>query len=224
MCSANVLEFFIEEISEDEFKGKRVLEIGSKYVNGSIRPLIERFLCPKNYVGTDIEPGKYVDVVLNVENLANHFGPESFDVVITTELLEHVNDWRLAISNMKEVLKPAGIIYLTTRSMGMPFHAYPYDFWRFEVDDMKNIFSDFDIISLRKDNDAPGVFIKCKKPYGWKPANLEGIPLYSMVLGRRTTGVPKVIDMPLIRKARFTALGLGRKVLKFARTLLKPVV
>ena len=67
---------------------------------------------------------------------------------------------------------------------------------------MKNIFSDFDIISLRRDHGDPGVFIKCKKPDGWKPANLEGIPLYSMVLGRRTTDVPRVIDMPLTRKAR----------------------
>lgn len=224
MCDANVLEFFIEEVSEDEFRGKRILEVGSKYVNGSIRPLIERFLNPKNYIGADIEPGKYVDVVLGAENLVNHFGPGSFDVVITTELLEHVNDWRLIVRNIKDVLKPAGNLYLTTRSMGMPFHAYPYDFWRFEVDDMKNIFSDFDIISLRKDHGAPGVFLKCRKPPEWKSTNLEGISLYSMILGRRTTDVPRVIDMPLTRKARFVGLGIGQKVLKFARTLLKPGV
>jgi SAM-dependent methyltransferase len=222
MCNANVLEFFIEEIGEDEFKGKRVLEIGSRYVNGSVRPFIERFLRPKNYIGVDIEPGKYVDVVLDVENLVDHFGSESFDVVIAAELLEHVNNWQLVINNIKKVLKPAGYIYITTRSRGFPFHAHPYDFWRFEVEDMKNIFSDLDIICLRKDQEFPGVFLKCRKSLEWNPLDLEGLSLYSMVLGKRATKAPKVTDMPLIRRARLSVLRLGKQLLMFARVLLEP--
>jgi len=38
-------------------------------VNGSVRPLIERFCKPRKYVGVDIETGKYVDVVLPAERL-----------------------------------------------------------------------------------------------------------------------------------------------------------
>jgi len=49
-----------------------------------------------------------------VEELVEHFGTESFDVIIATELLEHVKDWRLVINNMKQVLKPGGYIYITT--------------------------------------------------------------------------------------------------------------
>jgi SAM-dependent methyltransferase len=220
MCDANIFEFFIEEASENEFNGKGILEVGSKYVNGSIRPLVERFLAPENYVGVDIEPGKYVDVVISAENLANYFGPESFDVVISTELIEHVNDWRKVVGNMKEVLKPAGNLYITTRSKGMPFHAHPYDFWRFEVDDMKKIFSDFEIIRLRKDHGTPGVFLKCRKPLDWVPTDLERISLYSMVLDRRTTSVPNAIDMPLTRKAKLAGIGIGRKISKYFRTVL----
>jgi predicted SAM-dependent methyltransferase len=116
-----------------EFNGKIVLEVGSKFVNGSVRPLIERFCNPKEYIGVDLEPGKYVDLVLPAEGLTNCFGPESFDVVISTEVLEHVYDWRVVINNMKVVLKRGGYIYLTTRSYGFPYHAYPYDFWRYEL-------------------------------------------------------------------------------------------
>jgi len=47
MCDVAVLEFFMVEAREEEFAGKRVLEVGSKYVNGSVRPLVERFLAPK---------------------------------------------------------------------------------------------------------------------------------------------------------------------------------
>ena len=49
-----------------------------------------RGLSPTEYVGVDIEPRKFVDVVLPAEKLTEYFGSESFDVVISTELLEHV--------------------------------------------------------------------------------------------------------------------------------------
>jgi len=50
MCHPSVLELFAEEVNIDEFKNKRVLEIGSKYVNGSVRPIVEKFLLPKEYI------------------------------------------------------------------------------------------------------------------------------------------------------------------------------
>jgi len=46
--------------------------------------------------------------------------------VISTELLGHVQNWRLVVNNMKNVLKHGGY---ATRSHGFPYHAYPYDFW-----------------------------------------------------------------------------------------------
>jgi SAM-dependent methyltransferase len=106
-----VLDFFLRNVSCEEFNNRGVLEIGSKFVNGSVRPLIERFCKPKEYIGIDIEPGKYVDIVLPAEKIVEYFGVESFDVVISTETLEHVFNWRLVINNMKYVLKPNGYIY-----------------------------------------------------------------------------------------------------------------
>ncbi|MEM4488737.1 MAG: class I SAM-dependent methyltransferase [Desulfurococcaceae archaeon] len=136
MCNVAVIEFFIENVRPEEFKDKRILEVGSKYV----------------------------DVVLPAEELVEYFGSESFDVVISTETLEHVKDWRKVITNMREVLKPGGYIYITTRSRGFSYHGYPYDFWRYEVGDMRRIFADFEIINLSVDHEAPGVFVKARKP------------------------------------------------------------
>ena len=48
-----VIEFFIENVREEEIRAKRVLEVGSRYVNGSVRPFIQR-LHPKEYVGVDV--------------------------------------------------------------------------------------------------------------------------------------------------------------------------
>jgi len=129
--------------------------------------------------------------------------------------------------NMKEVLKPGGYIYITTRSRGFPHHGYPYDFWRYEVGGMRKIFADFEIINLSADWEAPGVFVKARKPEDYKPIDLSSIALYSMVLGRRTKDIPSLKDMPLARrlmtrllssKAKWPLLGallnlLGRRYL-----------
>lgn len=114
MCHVSVIEFFIEEVKIDEFQNKKILEVGSKYVNGSVRPLIEKFTNPMKYIGVDMAEGKYVDMVVKAENIVEVFGKNSFDVVISTEMLEHVKDWRIVVNNLKEVLKPMGYIYITT--------------------------------------------------------------------------------------------------------------
>jgi SAM-dependent methyltransferase len=200
MCRVPVFEFFIENVDKWEFEGRRVLEVGSKYINGSIRPFIERFLKPAEYIGTDIEPGKFVDVVMPAEKLLNYFGPEAFDVVICTETLEHIPDWRSAINNLKGVLKNNGYLYITTVERGFPIHNYPYDFWRYEVEDMKEIFRDFEIMVLRADHKSRGIFLKAKKPKNYVPADLSTIALYSIILGRRTKDIPNFKEIPLIRR------------------------
>ena len=135
-----------------------------------------------------------------------------FDVVISTELLEHVQNWRLVINNMKSVLKCGGYIYFTTRSYGFPYHAYPYDFWRYEIEDMKKIFSDFEIIKLIKDHEAPGVFLKAKKISNTL-IDLSNVAIYSMILDRRTTLIPKLSDMPLQRRLTLELLWRLKKFL-----------
>jgi SAM-dependent methyltransferase len=196
----SVLDFFMRSVDCEEFASKRVLEVGSKFVNGSVRPLIERFCRPREYVGVDIEPGKYVDVILPAERLVEHFGPESFDAVISTEVLEHVFDWRTVVNNMKAVLKPGGFIYITVPSKGFPYHAYPHDYWRYEIEDMEKIFGDFEIIALEKNWEAPGVFLKARKPTNWSPNDLSQIELHSIVVGRRTKELIGMDKAPLARK------------------------
>jgi SAM-dependent methyltransferase len=214
MCNASGLQFFIETMKPSEFNSKQVLEVGSRYVNGSIRPLIENFLSPTKYVGVDITPGKMVDVILPAEKVLEYFGPESFDAIISTELLEHVTDWRFVINGLKTTLKSGGYMYPTTRSKGMGYHGYPFDFWRFEIEDMKNIFSDFDILKLQEDPEDPGVFLKVRKPEKYFTSDLSGISLYSMVLGKRTERVVSIRDMPLFRKIQIKVAGEVRKIVR----------
>jgi 2-polyprenyl-3-methyl-5-hydroxy-6-metoxy-1,4-benzoquinol methylase len=71
-------------------------------------------------------PGPDVDEVCAAEKLVQRFGPDALDVVISTEMLGHVRDWRAVIDNTKSVLKPGGTLLFTTRSQGFAFHAYPF--------------------------------------------------------------------------------------------------
>jgi len=105
--------------------------------------------------------------------------------VISTELIEHVRDWKKVISNIKKVCRQNGIMLLTTRSFGFPYHAYPDDFWRFELADLADIFSDCTIEKLEKDRIGPGVFIKARKPNDFVEKNLSDHELYSIIVDKR---------------------------------------
>lgn len=123
-------------------KGVDVLEVGSGDVNGSIRGHVMR-MKPASYTGVDIAPGKGVDEVVSAYGLVERFGEASFGLVISTEMLEHVEDWQTALLQMKRVLKPGGVLVLTTRRPGFPRHCHPHDHWRFTVSNLRRAFHDF---------------------------------------------------------------------------------
>lgn len=180
MCHQDCINFAKKNFRVEEIKNKSVIEVGSANHNGSVREFIE-FLDPYRYIGVDIQDVSGVDVVCNAENLVDYFGQESFDVLISTEMLEHVRNWQDVVSNFKKVLKPNGILLITTRSIGFPYHSAPFDFWRYQIEDMKFIFSDLLIEVLEKDPEQPGVFIKAKKTPDFVENNLAEYPLYSIV-------------------------------------------
>jgi len=174
-----------DNLAKDEAFGKDIIESGSQDVNGSARWHFERLGCNR-YVGTDIVPGICVDRICAAEDLVKTFGARSFDVLVSTEVIEHVSDWRAVISNYKRVLKPGGVLFITTRSEGFQYHEYPIDAWRYNCDDMRAIFADFEILALMDDPSEPGVFIKARRPKKFKEANLSKFALYSMAEQRRT--------------------------------------
>ena len=133
------MEFGKKVLQEEDICGQRVIEVGSLDVNGSLRPMVESF-SPREYIGVDMQMGRGVDQICDAAHLLNRFGSNRFDVVISTELLEHVINWQKVVHNLKQILKPGGLLLLTTRSRGFQYHGYPFDFWRYELSDIKFIF------------------------------------------------------------------------------------
>lgn len=116
-----VLEFVgsVQDKFPNYFVGVRVLEVGSRDVNGSVRGLFLR--C--DYVGIDCASGKGVDHV----TLAHDYRPldgRPFDTVVTTEALEHDPFWARSVRHCVEVLlRPGGLFIATWASPLRPEHG-----------------------------------------------------------------------------------------------------
>lgn len=92
-------------------------------------------------VSVDIAPGQGVDYVVDAHNLSR-FSDGSFEVVLATEVLEHLHTPQQAIDEMHRVLKPGGSVILTTRFI-FPLHNIPGDYWRFTRYGLERLFRNF---------------------------------------------------------------------------------
>jgi SAM-dependent methyltransferase len=174
------MDFLRRSVDATFVVGRSVLEVGALDVNGSPRNVIYP-MAPAVYVGVDQVAGPGVDKVVPAERLIEEFGIDCFDLVVSTEMLEHAQDWKLAVSQMKRVLKEGGHLILTARGPGFPQHDFPADYWRFTPADFARIFSDMDILRLEPDMGAmPGVLIHARKPNNFKEASLVDMDVLSV--------------------------------------------
>ncbi len=115
--------FFDKELSKDP-EDTNVLDLGAGPVQ--FRKIFNKF---DNYVALDFYPYELVDVVTDInKNLP--FKDSSFDVVVLSNVLEHVPEPGLIISECHRVLRPGGKIVLTIPFL-MRIHQAPYDYNRF---------------------------------------------------------------------------------------------
>lgn len=171
MCHQSVYEYVSRMITPEMVTGKLVLECGSYDVNGSVRPHCEA-MQPVSYVGIDLRPGPRVDIVMTADEIPDVPGMHDYyDLVVSTEMLEHVEDWRTAIYGMLVALKPGGHLVITTRSPGFPLHDYPGDHWRYPNEDMKAILVGAGLVDITVEDDPlpghPGVLCHAVKPTHW---------------------------------------------------------
>lgn len=117
-----------------------VLEVGSYNVNGALRETLPIT------VGIDMRDGPGVDVVVSACSLVAEFGIESFDCVCSADALEHIEDWKTAMQQMWDVLKPSGVLLLTMANPDKGRHAYPDDYWRFPMENFKKLFGVNEIV------------------------------------------------------------------------------
>lgn len=95
-------------------------------------------------------------VIGDITNCPN-IPDNSYDVVISVDVFEHVNRPWLAASEISRILRPGGLSYTSTL-FAWRFHPVPIDYWRFTPDCLQFLFSeldtiecDFDTVERRRD-------------------------------------------------------------------------
>jgi SAM-dependent methyltransferase len=94
----------------------RVVEVGSRNVNGSIRELVDA----ATYVGIDLEDGPGVDVVADCRFWEP---PWKASLVLCCEVLEHAEDPQSVVDTCIGYLKPGGRLVLTCAGPGRAPHS-----------------------------------------------------------------------------------------------------
>ena len=98
---------------------QRVVEFGSRNVNGTARPLFP-LTC---YVGIDRAPGPGVDVVCDACMWCPPAGFEPFDTVICSETLEHAENAGDVCGNAYMTLAHGGVMLVTAASTEREPHS-----------------------------------------------------------------------------------------------------
>jgi hypothetical protein len=99
---------------------KRVLEIGSRNINGTIKPLFAGLGI--DYLGLDISPGPAVDIIADASTWRPSYG-QRFDLVVCTEVLEHTPLGQEICNTVYEVLDKGGLFLATMATFPRDPHS-----------------------------------------------------------------------------------------------------
>lgn len=132
-----------------------ILEVGSYDVNGSVRELFDQ----TNYLGIDIVRGPGVDEVRSSHELWPRWLGSTFDLIISTEMLEHDRKPWESLNQMHAVLKDGGLLLVTARGNGFGEHNPP-DRFRFMEQGFHDIIEDagFEVLEVTADPQVSGWF------------------------------------------------------------------
>ncbi len=182
-------------LKKEEVYNKRIVDVGSFVINNTSPRFAIAQYEPAEYVGIDIIAGAGVDKVCTVEDFLLAYGEETFDIVFMSAIFEVAKDYKSVISSAKRLCKKNGIIILTARTDKHPENVPMNEYWRYEQEDMRNLFRDCNIVMEGNDAKFTEIFLKLVKPQEFVECNYDGIALYSPILKRRVICNEDVLNL-----------------------------
>lgn len=151
-----------------------VVELGARAADGQEGAVdLRAIFGAADYVGCDIQDGPGVDRIEDVHHLT--FDDASVGTVLCLETLEHVADPIRAVQEMHRVLRPGGVLAISSL-MFFPIHEHPWDYWRFTPEGFTKLLEPFEsrlVVAQGWDLMPEGVFgIGVKGPADLSPASL----------------------------------------------------
>lgn len=131
-----------------EIRPLNILEIGSRRMPGQGAYSDFRALFSPNdsYVGIDIVAGPGVDKLIKASEPLP-FRDDTQDVIICTEVLEHVENPSKLIEEIERVVKASGLVLITV-PFAIPIHGSPDDYWRFTPSGLAYLFASFTVTKV----------------------------------------------------------------------------
>ncbi len=111
------------------------------------QPYRELFNHVECYVGLDLPPNGRADI--HGDGMALPFREGAFDTVLCNEVLEHVPEPALLMVEAARVLRPGGVLLLTTpQTWGL--HLEPHDFYRYTKYGLRHLAekSELDVVEI----------------------------------------------------------------------------
>jgi len=97
------------------------------------------------YLRLDIDPDSKPDICSDLHDIQGY--DNYFDTVIATEVLEHLYNPQLAINQLYKILKPGGVMILSTRFIHR-LHPDPQDYYRFTPDSFNYLMREFSKVEI----------------------------------------------------------------------------
>jgi len=155
-------------------KNDKILDVGSAIVQQASQNAVSyKSLLPvgfAEYTGLDIEPGNNVDLVVKDPYKWTEIEDNTFDIVMSGSVFEHVEFFWLVFEEMTRVLKPGGYMLLIVPKIHMQ-HKYPVDCWRFYPDCMIALAKYTGIKCIRADAEYIPDYTKLEH----RPYDCEGV-------------------------------------------------
>lgn len=95
----------------------------------------------------DINPDSKCTHIVDLCKCSDVLGYNRYDYVVCTEVLEHTRQPFDAVKNIFNILKPAGLVFVST-PFNLRIHGPLPDCWRFTEHGLRELFKDFEIIDL----------------------------------------------------------------------------
>ena len=114
---------------------QKMLEVGGSFSHNS------QVLFPElEYYNLDIEDNPDLPTIVgDITQENSSLEAESFDLIVSHQTFEHINQPWLAAREMTRLLKPGGLCYVSTH-WAWRYHPVPIDYWRFSPDCLEFIF------------------------------------------------------------------------------------
>lgn len=127
----------------------------------------------KRYIKQDMQnfDPPCIDILCDITDM-KPISDESIGVVLNLESLEHIPHPQKAIDEIHRVLKPGGLLILTT-VMHFKIHHAPKDYWRFTPEGIELLLGRFKILDCALEGNLKrpkGIWVTARKtsqPEGW---------------------------------------------------------